>query len=273
MHCQRAQVVWAGALLGLLLAAFACGDSDEPSGPGLSGDVTVFSAASQTDAFNEIGEAVETANPDVGVTFQFAGSPALRTQLAEGARADVLATADESNMEAALDAGLVIDAGQPFARNQLAIIVPADNPAGIASYLDLANDGLRLVLAAEEVPAGAYARQGLEKMAQDPAAGADFAERVLANVVSNEPNVKAVVTKVQLGEADAGIVYATDLTPDVAEDVWLIELPDDKNVIAVYPVAVTSEAAEPEIAAAFIEFILSDTGQAVLQEHGFLRVE
>ncbi|MEX1254093.1 MAG: molybdate ABC transporter substrate-binding protein [Dehalococcoidia bacterium] len=273
MHCQRAQVVWAGALVGLLIAAFACGDSDERSGPGPSGDITVFAAASLTDPFNEIGDAFEAANPDVGVTFQFAGSPALQTQLAEGARADVLATADESNLEAALDAGLVIDAAQPFARNKLAIIVPADNPASIESCLDLANDGLKLVLAAEEVPAGNYARQSIDLMAQDPTAGAGFSERVLANVVSNEPNVKAVVTKVQLGEADAGIAYVTDVTPDVAADITVIEIPDDMNVIAVYPVAVTSEAAEPEIAAAFIEFVLSDEGQAILRQHGFLRVK
>jgi molybdate transport system substrate-binding protein len=274
MARSRGKPILSVAVLALaLLVAFACDDGEEPNRPGLSGDITVFAAASLTDSFEAIADAFEEEHPDVDVTFNFAGSPALRTQLAEGARADVLAVADESNMEAALDAGLVIDAGQPFARNQLAIIVPADNPAGVESYLDLANDGLRLVLAAEEVPAGNYARQALEKMAQDPQAGADFAERVLANVVSNEPNVKAVVTKVQLGEADAGIVYATDVTPDVAEDVSLIEIPDDKNVIAVYPVAVTSEAAEPEIAAAFIEFILSDAGQAILREHGFLRLE
>jgi molybdate transport system substrate-binding protein len=256
-----------------LCSSVACDDSSTTESSGLSGDLTVFAAASLTDSFNEIGEAFEAANGGVDVTFNFAGSPTLRTQLAEGARADVLATADESNMSQALDAGLVVDGGEPFARNGLAIIVPADNPAGIESYLGLANDGLRLVLAAEDVPAGNYARQSIEKMAADPAAGAGFTDRVRANVVSNEPNVKAVVTKVQLGEADAGIAYVTDVTPDVEQDISLIKIPDDMNVIAVYPVAVTTEAAEPEIAAAFIDFILSDEGQAVLRRYEFLGPE
>jgi molybdate transport system substrate-binding protein len=207
------------------------------------------------------------------VTFNFAGSPALRTQLAEGAAADVLAVADEGNMSQALDAGLVVDAGEPFARNKLTIIVPADNPAGVESYLDLADDGLRLVLAAEEVPVGKYARQSIEKMAAVPDAPAGFQDAVLGNVVSNEPNVRSVVTKVQLGEADAGVVYVTDVTADVAQEVTAVEIPDDLNVIALYPVAVTSEAAEPDVAAAFIDFILSDEGQAILQERSFLSVE
>jgi molybdate transport system substrate-binding protein len=253
------------------LAASACTSAgDAPPDGAVSGDITVFAAASLTDAFTEIGAAFEGANPGMDVTFNFAGSPALRTQLREGARADVLALADGANMDAAHDDGLVVDTGTPFARNRLAIIVPADNPAGIESYLDLADGGVRLVLAQEDVPAGAYARRAIERMAGDPEASAGFAGRVLANLVSEEANVKAVVTKVQLGEADAGIAYVTDVTPDVEAEVTLIEVPDDKNIIAVYPVAVTREAAEPEIAQAFIEFVLSDEGQALLRKHGFL---
>jgi molybdate transport system substrate-binding protein len=247
----------------LAAAGAGCGGGEQSS-------ITVFAASSLTDALNEIGKAFEDANPDVDVEFNFAGSPALRTQLAEGAPADVLAVADESNMQRALDDRLVVDAGEPFARNQLVIITPADNPAGIGTPFDLANDGVRLVLAAEDVPAGNYARQSMEKIGQEPDAPAGYSESVLANVVSNEPNVKAVVTKVQLGEADAGIVYVTDVTPDVSEDMTTVEIPADVNVIAVYPIAVTSDAAQPEIAAAFIDSVLSDEGQAILRRYGFL---
>jgi molybdate transport system substrate-binding protein len=206
----------------------------------------------------------------VSITFNFAGSPTLRTQLEQGARAGVLATADEKNMDAALQGGVVVNAGTTFARNTLAVIVPKSDPGNIVSPFDLAKSGLKLVLAQQGVPAGDYARQIFQNMEADPRGGAGFADKVLANLVSEEANVKAVVTKVQLGEADAGIAYVTDVTPDVAGDVMLIEIPDSLNVIAAYPIAVTSNAGEPEIARAFIKFILSARGQQILEGHGFL---
>jgi molybdate transport system substrate-binding protein len=268
-------------------ALTACGDDDDngdstdtpvpptsaaTSAP-LDGSITVFAAASLTDAFNDIGEAFTTEHPDASVTFNFAGSPALVTQLEQGASADVLATADERNMASALEKELVVDAGETFAQNKLAIIVPADNPANIAAPEDLANDGLKLVLAEASVPVGNYARQSLEKLSADAAYGADFGANVLANLVSEEPNVKAVVTKVQLGEADAGIVYVTDVTADVADEITLIEIPEKFNVIATYPIAVTADAGSPDIAAAFIDFVLSDAGQAILEEYGFVAAD
>jgi molybdate transport system substrate-binding protein len=282
----RAPFVLALILAGVLLVS-GCDDDEDGEGSGdgetpqvtqestagqssLSGDLTVFAASSLTDAFTEIGDAFSTANPDASVEFNFAGSPALRTQLAEGAAADVLATADQTNMDTALQDGLVVDPGTVFARNRLAVIVPADNPAGIESPFDLDEDGIRLVLAGEDVPVGNYARQSLDLMEADPQDGAGFSDAVLENLVSEEPNVKAVVTKVQLGEADAGIVYVTDVTPDVASDITLIEIPDAVNVIAQYPIAVTADAGAAGLAQAFIDFVLSDAGQSILQEYGFL---
>ena len=235
-----------------------------------SGRITVFAASSLTDAFNEVGRAFEAGHPGVSVEFNFAGSPALRTQLQQGATADVLATADQANMATALQDKLVVDGGKTFAKNRLAVIIPKSNPADIASPFELAQAGLKIVLAGADVPAGKYARQVIEKMASRSQAVDGFAGKVLGNVVSEEPNVKAVVAKVQLGEADAGIAYVTDVTPDVAKDVTMIAIPDDVNIVAEYPIAVTSNAGQPEIALAFIAFSLSPDGQAVLRRYGFI---
>lgn len=259
-----------------LIAAMACGGGDDRAEgtPGaLSGGITVFAASSLTAAFEDAGAAFGAAHPGTSVTFNFAGSPALRAQLDQGAAADVLATADETNMRAALEAKLVADAGRVFARNRLVIAVPASNPAGIASPADLARGGVKLVLAAEGVPVGDYARESLARMEADPAYGAGFRGRALANVRSNEPNVKAVIAKVQLGEADAGIVYQTDVTDEVRDAVKTIEIPDAFNVIAAYPVAVTAHARRVDVARAFIEYLLSSEGQAILKDHGFLGAE
>ena len=259
--------------LHLATALFAVGLATSCSGGDGGTELRVFAAASLTDAFTAIGDDFEAANDDVDVTFNFAGSPALITQLDEGASADVLATADQQNMANAIEKNLVADEGVTFARNRLVIIVPEDNPAGITSPQGLAKPGIKLVLAAAEVPVGRYARESLEKFSADPAYGADFSATVLANVVSEEPNVKAVVTKIQLGEADAGIVYVTDVTEDVSVDISEIAIADEFNVIASYPVAVTAEAGEPDVAQAFIDYVLSPEGQATLEEFGFIPVE
>jgi molybdate transport system substrate-binding protein len=264
--------------LGLLLAfASACGSSKSGSTATpqrtparLSGGITVFAASSLTDAFNDEKHAFEAANPGASVTMQFGGSATLVTQLQQGARADVLATAATKNMDDALANGSVVDAGKTFVKNRLAVIVPHDNPANITSPFDLAKSGVKLDLVQQGVPAGDYARQIFMKMEADPLGGAGFSDKVLGNVVSNEANVKEVVSKVQLGEVDAGIVYVTDVTADVASAITLVTIPDSLNVVATYPIAVVKDAGNVLLAQALVDFILSAPGQQILQRYGFL---
>ena len=255
-------------LIACCLGAFA-GCRDGGDSPRTT--ITVFAASSLTETFNDAAASFEEQHGDTDVQFNFAGSPTLRAQLDQGADADVYAAADEENMQAAADAGLVQHGARTFARNRLTIIVPSDNPGDVHLMPDLAKDGLRLVIAAPDVPAGRYTREVLDLIAADDGFPAGFREAVLANVVSEEPNVKAVVAKVQLGEADAGIVYVSDVTEEIEGDVNMVEIPLDYNVEASYQVAVTSDARHPEAAQAFIDFLLSDRGQDILEEHRFQR--
>lgn len=282
-RASRPALVIAIAVVGAMLAA--CGGSSSAtttpvaSTPGasaaasLSGTITVMAASSLTDAFSKEAAAFQKAHPGARVTSNFAGSPTLVTQLDQGAPADVLATADEKNMKTAADKSLVAQPARIFARNRLVIVVPRSNPGGIRSPQDLAKPGLKIVLAQTGVPAGDYARQSLTTMDADASYGAGFSGKVLANLVSEEANVKSVVAKVQLGEADAGIVYRTDITPGVANDVTAVDMPDAFNVIASYPIAVTKDASKPEVAAAFIDFILSAAGQQILADAGFMSAQ
>ncbi len=226
----------------------------------------VFAAASLTDAFTEIGKNFEAVNPGVTVSFNFAGSQALRTQIEEGAPADVFASANAKEMDTLVTETLVAqDTPQVFLNNKLVVILPANNPAALEKLEDLATPGIKLVLAAEEVPVGKYARQALDAM--NVQFGSDFKDKVLGNVVSNEDNVKQVVAKVQLGEADAGIVYTSDAV--AAPDLKTIEIPAEVNVIAKYPIAPLTKSANTDLATAFIKYLLSSDGQAVLQKWGF----
>ena len=238
--------------------------------PAEGGELTVFAAASLTDAFNRVGADIEAANPAVRVTFNFAGSQTLATQITQGAPADVFASANAAQMQVVVDAGLIAGGPVTFARNRLAVVVPADNPAGIAAPVDLAKPDLRLVLASADVPVGRYSRQSLCAMGAS-SYGADFVAAVGDNVVSEEEDARAVLTKVQLGEADAGIVYVSDVTADVAGDVRLIEIPDAVNVLASYPIAPVADGNET-LATAFIAYVLSPRGQATLAEFGFVPV-
>ncbi|MGH2560508.1 MAG: molybdate ABC transporter substrate-binding protein, partial [Thermomicrobiales bacterium] len=237
--------------------------------PEEGGELVVFAAASLTDAFNQIKADLEAAHPGLTITYNFAGSQALVTQLTEGAEADLFASANTAQMSAAIEGDVI--AGEPaiFTQNRLAIVAPADNPAGVQSAADLAADGLKLVLAAPEVPVGRYSRESICSMGADSATyGEGFVDGVAANIVSNEDNVKAVLAKVQLGEADAGIVYTSDVTADVAEDVALIEIPEAVNVIAQYPIAPIA-GGDTALARAFIAYLLGPDGQATLAEFGF----
>jgi molybdate transport system substrate-binding protein len=246
-------------LVGLVLAA--CNEAGVGTEPQ---ELTVFAASSLADAFNELGEAFEDRNEGTEVVFNFAGSSQLAAQLREGVTADVFASASLSQMEAMVEAGR-IEAGSErvFVSNRLTIIVPADNPADIHSLEDLAKPGVQLILGVEGVPVRAYTDEIVGLMA------ADFQERFYGNVVSEEDNVRQVAAKVALGEADAGIVYTSDVTPDIAGQVQQIAIPDAQNVAATYPIAPLADAPHRETAERFIEFILSAEGQAVLSRWGF----
>lgn len=249
-------------------ASSGAGDADPVAFPAEGGTVDVFAAASLIASFTEIEAQIEAANSNVNIVLNFAGSQALVTQLTEGAAADVFASASIGPMSAAIEAGVIDGSPVIFTQNRLAIVVPADNPAGIETYADLGGD-LRLVLALPEVPIGLYTRQSLCTAGEDRAEyGEGFVQSVAANVVSEEDNVKAVLTKVMLGEADAGIVYTTDITADVSSEVTIIDVPADVNVVASYPIAPVA-GGEAALASAFISYVTGPEGQAILQEYGF----
>jgi molybdate transport system substrate-binding protein len=233
--------------------------------------LTVYAAASLLDAFTQLGQEYEVGHVGIKVVFNFAGSQTLGAQLSQGAVADVFASANQTEMDKLVTAGLVKPAASvDFVTNRLEVILPSTNPAGIHSLKDLTHVGLKIVLADETVPVGKYARQVLDNLSQDPAYGPDFAAKVLANVVSNETDVKQVVAKVQLGEADAGIVYVSDSV--AASGLPVIEIPTNFNVVARYPIAVLANAPQPSLGTSFIEYILSRQGQAILKNWGFTPV-
>lgn len=231
--------------------------------------LTVYAAASLTDAFSEIGKAFAEKHPGVVVAFNFGGSQNLRTQIEQGAPADVFASANAEEMEALVTGNFVeADGAKVFLTNQLILILPEDNPAGITSLEDLSKPDLKLVLAAEEVPAGRYARQILNNL--NTGFGVDYKDKVLANVVSNEDNIRQAVTKVQLGEADASIVYVSDAV--AMPDLQKIEIPAEVNVIAEYPIAALAGSENQELVDEFIAYVLSPDGQATLKKWGFTPV-
>jgi molybdate transport system substrate-binding protein len=238
----------------LVLAACGGGDDSGGSSGTSASEIKVFAAASLTAAFTKIGEQYSSANGGTKVTFNFAGSQALATQIQQAAPADVFASADIPNMDKVKD---LVGTPQNFASNLLAIVVEKGNPKGVKTLDDLASPDLKVVLAAPEVPAGKYAAEILGK------AG------VTVKPVSQEDNVKAVVTKVSLGEADAGIVYVTDVTAG-GDKVEGVDIPEDQNVVATYPIATVKASKAQDKAQAFMDLVLSDQGQQVLEQYGFL---
>ncbi len=225
-----------------------------------SGEIVVFAASSLTAAFTEIGEVLMAESPDANVTFNFAASSDLVAQIAEGAPADVFASADWSNMTKLTDAGDHATESVVFATNRAEIIVGPGNPKGITGVADLADEELILVLCAPEVPCGKYAATVFEN------AGVTVAPKSL------EENVKGVVTKVTLGEADAGVVYATDIAAAGASAEG-VQIPAEFNVVAEYPIVVTKDAPNAEGAEAFIDFVRGERGQEILASYGFLAPE
>lgn len=226
-----------------------------------SHEVTVFAAASLRESFEDLARAFEARTPGVKVHLNFAGSQELRTQIENGARADVFASADQKHMDALVKANLAA-APHVFARNTPVIIVPKDNPAQVTSFQDLTK-AKKIVIGVPEVPIGNYTLQILDK------GGADFKQQVLASVSSRELNVRQVLAKVGLGEADAGIVYRTDAMAG-KDKVAIIDIPAEVNVVAAYPVAVLSKAPEAAAAQAFVDLLLSGDGQKRLATAGFV---
>lgn len=231
----------------------------------------IFAAASLTAAFDEIGDGFAAEHAGVTPRFNFAGSQQLATQINEGAPADVFASANNRQMDVVIKSGEVVSGtGRTFARNRLVVVHPADNPAGLRELADLAGPDLKIVLASKAVPAGGYALEFLAKASAHPDFTAAYSATVMGNVVSFEEDVERVLGRVALGEADAGIVYVSDLSGPLAGRVGRIEIPDDLNVVANYPIAPLARSAHPELARAFVDFVLSPGGQAVLAKHGFV---
>jgi len=251
----RSRIRLAAALAAMALVLAGCGGGEPSGGSAASpGELRVFAAASLTAAFGKLGERFTAANGGTKVTFNFAGSQALATQIRQGAPADVFASADTTNMDKVKD---LVGTPQSFASNLLQIVVEKGNPKGVKGLDDLARSDLKVVLAAEEVPAGKYAKQVLDQ------AG------VRVQPVSQEDNVKAVVTKVALGEADAGIVYVTDVTAG-GDKLEGVDIPTEQNVVATYPMATVKASRNQDQAQAFVDLVRSAEGQGVLESFGFL---
>jgi molybdate transport system substrate-binding protein len=228
----------------------------------------VFAAASLTEAFTEIGQQFDATHGSQ-TTFNFAGSQQLAQQIAQGAPADAFASANTREMNVAIEAGEVISGTQrTFVRNRLVVVHPTDNPAGLQRLEDLAKPGVKVVLAAKEVPVGQYSLDFFAKASESGQFTAAFSETVLANVVSYEENVRAVLSKVALGEADAGIVYTSDAGPNI--EVGRIDIPDDLNTIATYPIAPVASSQNRELAQRFIDYVLGAGGQQILTRYGFI---
>ncbi len=260
-------LVLATAALALTLAVLGCAAASQDATP--ADTLTVFAASSLAEPFRAVADAFEAENPGAKVTFNFAGSQALRTQLEHGARADVFASADWEQMAAVRQANLLGNTPEYFATNRLAVVAPAGSGA-VQSLDDLARPGVSVAIASAEVPAGVYARATLDLMAESEDFPEDFANSVLANVVTHETNVRAVAQKVALGEVDAGLVYETDAkAAQYLDSFRVIEIPLHFNPAAEYPIASLGEAGNPQVALDFIAFVQGDDGQAILREYGF----
>jgi molybdate transport system substrate-binding protein len=247
----------------LAMLAAACGTSSNAAirttsaSQKVSGTVVVFAAASLKDAFDQIGKQFEQANPGVSVKFNYAGSSSLATQIKQAAPADVFASADTTNMDTVTNDNLASGSPQEFARNNLEIMVAAGNPKHIKSVADLANSDVKVAVCASDVPCGKYTQEVFSK------AG------VTVHPVSEETSVSSVVTKVTLGEADAGVVYTTDVKA-AGDKAAGVAIPANQNVTAEYPIVALKDAPNSGGANAFIDYVMSSAGQKVLESFGFL---
>ena len=241
-----------------------------PSSPAADSpiELTVFAAASLRDVATDLKAAYDTHAPGVTLVVATDSSATLRTQIEQGAPADVFLSADTANPQALVDAGLTTGPGSPFAGNVLTVIVPDANEAGIRSPSDLARPGVAIIAAGDKVPITKYASKVVTKLAALDGYPADFAAAYTANIVSREDNVKAVVAKVGLGEGDAAIVYVTDAT--AAESTTRVDIPEAAYVTATYAAVVIKASAHATSAQDFLDWLVGDDGQGILARHGFL---
>jgi molybdate transport system substrate-binding protein len=259
------RAVLAGLTALTVVGLVGCGDSGKTGGAapstassstGVTGTVTVFAAASLTESFTQIGKDFQAANPGAKVTFNFAGSSALATQINQGAPADVFASAAPANMKTVNDAGNGDGAPTTFVKNQLVVAVPKGNPKGITGLSDLTKPGVKVALCAEQVPCGAAAKKALAMA------------KVSVKPVTLEQDVKAALAKVKLGEVDAALVYRTDAKA-AAADVDGVEFPESASATNEYPIVVLKNAPNKAGAQAFVAWVLSNKGKAVLTQAGF----
>ena len=258
-------------LAGMILSGtMAMGASDLGSQTDPDEELIVFCGAGFTGAISEIGKIYENSSGKK-VRFNFDGLPALRVQIEEGAYADLLISPDQRYMDPLVETGFIEeDTVEVFARNLVAVVIPANNPANITTIQDLATPGTKLVMGIEELPIGDHALQVLDNLADDPSFGPAFKEAVLANVVSMETRVTGIVSKVALGEADAGFAFMSDVTPQMREKIRKIPIPEGYNVRGDSSIAVFSQSDNSEAAEEFIDLLMSNDAQAILDEYGFI---
>ncbi|MDB4897606.1 MAG: modA [Firmicutes bacterium] len=271
IHVKRTVIAISLVLITVVLAACGKTSSAGTAGQGAAEpkEVTVFAAAQLTESWTEMKTAFERKNPGVKVTLNFAGSQIIRTQIEQGAPADVFASASLEHMDAVIKQGLATDQ-KPFSFNSLAVLVPKNNPAQITSLKDLADKHYRLVVGVPEVPIGYYARQVLDNASKEY--GPTYKAKVLANVASLETDTKKVASRVSLGQADVSIAYVTDVTPKMAASVTVIPVPDQFNVLSTNTVTVLTRAPHPTWAKQWVDFVFSDEGQAIMAKYQFVTV-
>ena len=250
-----------------IVLATSAGMAEQPK------ELTVFCAASLTGAFGEIGHIYKNET-NISVVFNFDGSQVLRTQIENGAYADIFVSANKKQMNTLKNEGFMNNSSiTVFTKTKPVIIVPKDNPAKIQNISNLAKPGLKIVIGTKDVPIGDYTLQILAKLANDSAFGPGFTKKVMANVVSNETNVNYITSKVALGEADAGIAYKSDITRDLKTKIMKIEIPEKYNVIAEYPTGILKQSRYPNEAEQFMDLVKSDKGLAILEKYDFEPVE
>ena len=256
-------------ILGLVLAittAILCVCAEE------SKELTIFCGAGLTGAFNEIGQLYKNTS-DFQIGFNFDGVPALRAQIEQGAYADILVSANLKHMNVLEAEGYMNnDTVKIFAENKVAVIVPNDNPANIMNLMDLSRPGIKISIGTKDLPAGDYARQVLDKLANDSEYGSVYKGKVMANIVSEETTVSLIMSKVALGEADAGFAFISDVSPQMAGKVTRVFIPDRFNVLGDFPIGMLKQSKYPQQSQDFIDLVMSAKGQAILKKYGFIPV-